>query len=335
MKLAGVVLAAGTGRRLAPLTDYVAKPLLPILDRSLLGLAIERLRAAGADTVFVNAHHQAGAVARQLEAEAPAAVVGIEPRLTGPAGALALFEEELAPYDAVLVASSDVLLGADLGGLVAAFAASDAAFAFGVVEVTGARRFGVLDLDPAGVVRGAREKPDVPDHERHPVSAGVYCLRPELVVEVRRLLGERTTVDYARDLVPALLARGVRVTGHELRGYWRDVGALSSYRAANRDALEGKVPDLTPASPGQSAPGWAPPYYVHPDAEVAAGVEIEGAVVVGAGARLGSGARVADALVLPGAIVPPGALVLGGVLAPSPQLPAEISQPLASGSAAR
>jgi NDP-sugar pyrophosphorylase family protein len=316
MRLAGVVLAAGTGRRLAPLTDCVPKPLLPILDRSLLRHQIERLQEAGARRIFVNAHHHADAVARHLERNAPGAICRLESRLTGPAGALSLFAEELDAYDAVLVASSDVLLGAGLRPLLAAHVRDDAVFTFGVVETTGARRFGVLDLDAAGVVHGAEEKPAVPDHESHPVSAGVYCLRPAAVEEVVRLAQRSASVDFARDLAPALLARGERVTGHRLGGYWRDVGTPSSYREANRDALAGEIPSLAAPLSGQSDPGWVAPTYVHPAARVGAGVRIEGPAVVGAGAELGAGAGLVDAVVLPGAVVPEGTLVHGGIVAP-------------------
>jgi NDP-sugar pyrophosphorylase family protein len=317
VKLAGVVLAAGTGRRLSPLTDYVPKPLLPILDRPLIGCQIERLQEAGVEQVFVNTHHHADAVARYLARNAPEAVHRRESRLTGPAGALLLFAEELSSYDAILVASSDILLGAGLGRLVDAHLESGAVFTFGVVETTGARRFGVLELDGSGVVQGAREKPDVPDHEQHPVSAGVYCSGPEAIDEIARLAASLDTVDFARDLAPALLTQGSRVAGCRLGGYWRDVGTPSSYRAANRDALAGKVPFQTAPPPGQHDPEWVPPVYVHPEARVGPGVRIEGPVVVGSAAEIGAGAHLVDAVVLPGGTVPATALVHGGVVGPA------------------
>lgn len=242
MRLAGVVLAGGLGSRLAPLTSQVPKPLLRVGDCSLLLRQIDQLYAAGAETVHISLHHQAAKVVRHLERNAPGVVHRVEHELTGPAGALLLFADLLGGCEAVLVASCDVLVGDGLTGLVAARRGDEAALTFAAVATAGARNFGVLDVGIDGTLRAAREKPDVPDHEIHLVSAGVYCLRPDAIEVVERLAGSAVTVDYARDLAPALLAAGERVTAHRLGGYWRDVGTPASLAAANRDAREGRIP---------------------------------------------------------------------------------------------
>jgi NDP-sugar pyrophosphorylase family protein len=169
------------------------------------------------------------------------------------------------------------------------------------------------------MVRGAREKPDVPDHEALPVSAGVYCLRPEALERIGELARRLPTVDFARDLVPSLLASGARVIGHRLRGYWRDVGTVAALLTANRDALEGLIPAVVRSTTGTTDADWAPPYHVHGTAEIGAGVKVIGPVVVGPGARIGRGAELAGTVVLPDAAVAPGALIIGGVVAPVPQ----------------
>lgn len=244
MKVAGVVLAAGAGARLAPLTRDIPKPLMPVLDRPLLEHQIKRLEAAGVDQICVNLHHHAAKIARRLERIAPHAVHRIEPELSGPAGALPLFADLLAAYDAVLVASCDVLVEDDLAGLLAAHVNDGAALTFGAVRVSEARRFGVLDVDADGIVRATREKPDVPDDELHLVSAGVYCLGSDAIDQAVRLCRGSATIDYASDLAPALLAAGFRVGTHRFDGYWRDVGTPASLSAANLDALEGRIPWL-------------------------------------------------------------------------------------------
>ncbi len=242
MRLAGVVLAGGVGSRLAPLTLRVPKPLLRVGGCSLLSRQIAQLRAAGAETILVSLHHQAAKVARHLEQDAPGVLYRVEPELSGPAGALLLFADLLSDCEAVLVASCDVLVGAGLAGLAAARRVDGAALTFGAVATTGARNYGVLSVDADGTLNAAREKPDVPDHEVHLVSAGVYCLRPDAIEAVGRLASSAVTVDYARDLAPALLAAGKRVTGHRLDGYWRDIGTPASLAAASRDAREGRIP---------------------------------------------------------------------------------------------
>lgn len=242
MKLAGVVLAAGRGSRLAPLTDTVPKALLPVAGRSLLVHQVRRLEMAGAERVYVNAHHRAAQVTGHLERHAPAVVHRVEPALSGPAGALALFADSLRSFDATLVISCDVLVGADLEGLQRACLEDEAALTFGAIATAGAGEYGVLEVDGEGFVTAATEKPDLPDDEVHLVSAGAYCVRPEAIEEAVRQRSGGRTVDFAADLAPALLAGGRRVTARRLSGYWRDVGTEESLRAAERDASAGRIP---------------------------------------------------------------------------------------------
>jgi mannose-1-phosphate guanylyltransferase len=314
MRLAGMVLAAGVGSRLAPFTDRIPKVLLPVLDRPLLGDLLAQLAAAGAEETFVNLNHRADQVAAYLrryprDDGEPGGPVHhrVEPRLTGPAGALTVFAAELAAYDAVLVTSGDIVLGGGLDGLVRAHIAHDAWLTFGITKTRRARRYGVLEVACDGRVVSAVEKPDVPDDEEHWISTGVYCLDPRLIPVVAGLLnGGTATADYARDLAPALMAAGRRVAGHPLEGYWRDIGTPASLVAANLDAVTGRIPRLAADRPVTSV-------FVHPTARLDGGVEFGGPAVIGAGAHVGSGAWLSDSVVLPGAVVPAGAGVHGGL----------------------
>src|SRR5699024_9420168 len=109
---------------------------------------------------------------------------------------------------------------------------------------------------------------------------------------------------------PILLGEGRQVTGHHLRGYWRDIGTPDSLVGANLDAVRGRIHRLLPKGGGLGEP----PAFVHPTAELGEDVAFDGPVVIGAGARVGSGTRLSHAVLLPGAVVPPGALVHGGLL---------------------
>lgn len=314
MSVAGVVLAAGAGSRLAPLSDQAPKPLLPLLDRSLLEIQIERLEAAGAERIFVNLHHHAAQVERHLEQASPRTIPRVEVELTGPAGALCLFADALSEYDSVLVASSDVLVGEGLEVLLETHEEHGAELTFGVAETTGARRFGVLDVDHRGTIRSAREKPDVPDHEVHTVSAGIYCLSPGAIETIIRLKERLPLVDYAKDLAPALLHAKRRVAASRLKGYWRDIGTPESYMTANRDALTGKIPWLRLPRPGSSTDS-SEQTFIHPAATIEPDVQLSRTIVIGAGAHVGSNARLADVVLLPGAAVPPSTVVVGGIVA--------------------
>jgi NDP-sugar pyrophosphorylase family protein len=224
------------------LTDSLPKPLLPLAGVPLLGHVARRLAEAGADEVLINLHYRA----EQIQSYLAGLDMGLpvrsrlEPVLSGPAGALRLFQAELQRYDVVLVSSGDVIVGESLSRLVAAHIARPGPFTFGCTRVTGARRYGVLDIDDADNITGAREKPDVPDNEPHWVSAGVYCLDPWVIDRIT----PGVVQDYARDLAPALLRDGHRVGGYRLTGYWRDIGTPEALDAAEEDVAKGRVPWL-------------------------------------------------------------------------------------------
>ncbi|WP_426624809.1 sugar phosphate nucleotidyltransferase [Leifsonia sp. McL0607] len=292
-RVAAVVLAAGRGARLAPLTDDTPKPLLSVGGRALVDHAIAKSRAAGARHVFVNAFHAAPALVAHL-AEADDVTVRVEERLTGPAGALRLFESELQGFDAVLVVSGDTYFDDDLEPLVRSFRQFRSSLTIATVETDHAYRFGVLRVAEDGTVLEAEEKPNVEAHEKHQVSTGIYCLDPTAI----SLLPRQGTVDFVTDLVPAVWNAGGSVRTWPLRGSWSDVGTFATFLGANLKAA-------------RSAPGG---HLVHADASVEAGVHLGGSTVIGAKATVGAGATLIDTVVLDGAVVPRCQVVVGGII---------------------
>jgi len=117
----GMILAAGLGRRLLPLTAYLPKPLLPVLAEPLLARAADRLRAAGVTRLIANTHHLADAVARYAHRERPdlRLTLSHEPRILGTGGALDGARDFLTGADWFVLWNGDVLCDLDVATLVA------------------------------------------------------------------------------------------------------------------------------------------------------------------------------------------------------------------------
>ena len=313
MTVAGMVLCAGLGTRLRPLTARLPKPAVPVAGVPLVRWSLGLLAGAGVRRVVVNTHHLPGAMA--AAARAAAAEVGCtlavspEPIIAGTGGALrearGLLRETGA--DAVVVLNGDVLFDVDLAGALAAHAASGALATMVLMAMPPGARYAAVELDEGGRVRrlAGRFGP----LGEGPVAGltawhfpGVHVVSRELLA----LVPERPfELDVNRDLYPTLMARGL-VRGVVAAGYWNDLGAPDRYLAANLDVAAGRVP--------LARFGLEPPLAIDPTARVAPGARVIDAVV-GAGCEVPDGARVERAVLWPGTRLSPGEAVVDAIAA--------------------
>lgn len=316
-----MVLAAGLGTRLRPLTNLVPKPLAPIANRPLLEYTFALLAAAGVREAVVNAHHLPDELERglrALDASGLALHVSRERQILGTAGGLKRAESFLAGGTFLLL-NGDFLIDLDLRAVLEFHAQQHAT---ATMVLTPDEDAGVLGVDPDGVIR--RFIAPRPAHE--PAGrlscgfTGVHVLEPEIF----RAIPANTPWEINRQVYPELLARGRRVCGFVHRGYWREAGSPGGYLAANRDVLAGRAGALVPR-PGAGAPApagvaCAPPVLVGAGVLAGPGVELGPETVVGPQARIGAGARIRRSVVLEGADVPEGADLDGAVLFPGGRL---------------
>jgi NDP-sugar pyrophosphorylase family protein len=201
-----VVLAAGRGTRLAPLTDDRPKAALEVAGRPLIARVVDHLVRCGFGEIAVNLHYRPQAV-RDALADAQARIVWFEEReLLGTAGALGSMRSFLAGDDAFLVQYGDVLTDHDLAGFLERHRARDALLTLLVHERAASNSVVVVDRD--GRVTRFLERPS--ERERRGVespwvNSGVYACSAGLLE-----LLPRPPSDIPRDLVPrALAADGV------------------------------------------------------------------------------------------------------------------------------
>jgi mannose-1-phosphate guanylyltransferase len=314
MTVAGMVLCAGLGTRLRPLTERCPKPAVPVCGVPLVRFTLGLLRGAGIRRAVVNVHHLPDAM--EAEARRAAAALGLElavsrePVIAGTGGALREARPLLAGADAVVVVNGDVLFDVDLGSALAAHAASGALATMVLLAMPAGARYAAVELDEGGRVRriAGRFGPGgvglTPWH-----FPGVHVLSPELLA---RLPDAPFEVDVNRDVYPPLMARGL-VRGLVASGYWNDLGAPDRYLAANLDVAAGRVP--------LGRFGLPPPPRVAPGARVEPGAVVVDAVV-GAGCRVPAGARVERAVLWPGTSLAPGEAVVDAVAAGPLRVPA-------------
>jgi NDP-sugar pyrophosphorylase family protein len=312
-----IILAAGEGRRLHPLTAMLPKPMVPVLNRPLLAYHLDAVRANGITDVLVNTHHAAD---RLRSGFGDGSRYGVritwrhEHRLTGPAGAMLAFADVLRPGP-LLVLSGDGLHDIDLSALILEHRERRARLSVALAVVEGAGRYGVASTDGDGRVLAFEEKPVWAKDRPGLVSCGVYCVDSSLLQRVPR----NVEYDFGRHLIPALVAEGSHVHGFRHDGYWTDIGTIETFRQANLDAVAGRV--KLPAWHGVTGNGQLNPtvriegeVLVGPGTTVGAGALIAGPSVIGGGCVIGRGAGVHRAVLLPGTVLPAGCCIVEGVL---------------------
>lgn len=265
-----MILCAGLGTRLRPLTDWLAKPMVPVGDGPAVSHIARRLRDAGMGRLVVNVFHRAADLRAWAEREA--AILSEERELLGTAGGVAHAAGLLADGDLV-VHNGDILCDLDIAALVRAHGTACAAATLAVVPRAGTE--GNVGLgDDGRIVRLRRST--FGDEVASADFLGVHVLGGALRAELP------PTGCLVGDVYIPALERGVRLASHVVRDSFIDVGTLDAYLRANRLWLEHR-----------KLAAW-----VADDADVNATVA---GSVIGAGARIG--ADVLDSVVWPGARV--------------------------------
>ena len=337
----GMVLAAGLGTRLRPLTELVPKPAAPVAGLPLVQYALARLREAGARRAVVNAHHLAGGMG--VVARRAAAAVGVslgvsdEPVIAGTGGALREARRLLEGAELIVLWNGDVLFDVDLAGVVATHRASGALSTMVLAPMPPGAAYATVDVDPEMAVRriaghGPGGEGLVPLH-----FTGVHVLSAALL---DRVPAEPFACDVNRHVYPPLLGEG-RIRAVVAAGYWNDLGTPARYLQANQDVLSGAARVALPGAdpfaglrelgPGiHAGPGDA----IDPTASVAGpvllgeGVVVEPearigpGVVLGRGCRVGRGASIERMVAWEGTAIAPGEILSGAVAAGDLRVPA-------------
>jgi mannose-1-phosphate guanylyltransferase len=312
-----MVLAAGLGTRLRPLTYEINKPMVPVLDRPVMAHIVDLLDRHGFDETIANLHYFPDSI-RDYFGER--LTYRIEEELLGTAGGVRGCAEFFGD-DAFLVISGDALTDIDLRAFAARHREAGGVATLAVKQVPDTREYGVVLHDRGGRITGFQEKPEPEEALSDLGNCGIYIFEPRIF----DYFPDRPFVDWAQDVFPALLAHDVPFHIHEVRDYWNDVGSLAELRQGTFDALRGELRLQVAGeevAPGVTVAGEAPlpgdvevegPVWVGREVEIGAGVRLTGPLVLGDGARVGDGAQLRESILFPGTHVAPGAILIGAI----------------------
>jgi mannose-1-phosphate guanylyltransferase/mannose-1-phosphate guanylyltransferase/phosphomannomutase len=326
-----MVLAAGLGTRLRPVTYAMPKPMVPVLNRPVMEHSVRLLVRHGFDEAIANLHWFPETIEGHF---GDGSEFGIElaysreEHLLGTAGGVRNASGFLG--DSFLVVAGDALTDLDFAAMREFHESHDGIATMATKRVADTDQYGVVIAGDDGRIQGFQEKPDPAEALSNLANTCIYMFRSEIFdffpePGTSKAAGRDDPdgfADWAMDVFPALLESDTAFYSHEIEAYWNDIGNLDELRQGNLDALRGEV-QVDPGAPevaegihsassleGVEVEG---PALIGAGVELGGGVRIQGPAIVGDGCRIGEGAWIRDSILLAGTEVAPGAMLVGAI----------------------
>ena len=340
-----MLLAGGQGSRLYVLTKNVAKPAVPFGGKyRIIDFPLSNCINSGIDTVGVLTQYEP----HVLNAYIGSGQTWDLDRLRGGVSVLPPYQRSkasewykgtanaiyqnipfIADYDPeyVLILSGDHIYKMDYNKMLRQHkeTGADATIAVLDVPLSEASRFGIMNCKPDGTIYEFEEKPKEPKSTL--ASMGIYIFSWK---KLRKYLEEdeansKSSNDFGKDIIPAMLANGEKMVSYRFEGYWKDVGTIESLWEANMDLLSPN------SGLNLSDDSWkiygrttgSPPHFTAKGAKVqhtllSEGCEIAGNVsesVLFSDVKVAKNANVEYSILMPGAVVEEGANVRYAIVA--------------------
>ena len=327
-----MILGAGKGTRVQPLTHDLPKPMVPLLGKPLMEYLIEHLVRNGVTQIMVNTSHLAPRIedyfgdGRRFGVQLGYSFEGymdnglIIPMPMGSAGGMKKVQDFGGYFDSTtIVLCGDALIDLDIAAAVAEHRAQGAMASLICKQVPWdeVTNYGVVVAKEDGRVISFQEKPVRAAALSNWVNTGIYVFEPEVL----DLIPPGRMFDIGSELFPMLVERQLPFYAQRREFNWIDIGKIADYWSVTQRLLNREVPGIS--IPGQEiAPGvhvglnvridWdntkiTGPVCIGSGCHIERNCQIEGPVWIGHGSRIGHGARVSRSIVFEHTRVAPGA----------------------------
>jgi mannose-1-phosphate guanylyltransferase len=302
-----VLLAAGFGTRLRPLTDHRAKPSLPFFDRSLIHHVIDRLTDAGIERIFINLHYMGWSIRRTLRLNCLRSVhvhFSHEPVILGTAGALMPLRNFLISEPFILI-NGDILTNLDLKEMIRTHRRRNDVIATIVLHPNshhkgypqiGASSDMQLTRFPYGPLKNG-------EYDWSGTFAGVHIIEPDIF----KYMNTTSFQCINSDIYARVLNHGYKIGVFRHDGYWSDIGNVNSYFEAHSHVLK----DIMHLS---GINRMSTDFWIHDSCRLHSETAIGKNVILCPGCTTGKKTYLENVVVWPGIHVPAGSRYVNGIL---------------------
>jgi len=317
-----MILAAGKGTRVRPITQTIPKPMIPILQKPVMEFLVELLRQHGFDQIMVNVSHLADVIENYFRDGQKFGVqiaYSFEGRIEegemigealGSAGGMKRIQD-FSPFfdDTFVVLCGDALIDLDLTAAVKWHREKGAIATIVMKSVPREEvpSYGVVVTDDSGKIQAFQEKPSVEEALSTDINTGIYIFEPEIF----KYIPSGQEYDIGSQLFPALVAEGAPFYGISMDFEWVDIGKVPDYWRAIQSVLLGQVKNVSipgiEVRPGiyaglNVAVNWdkvdiTGPVYIGGMTIIEDGAKIVGPTMIGPNCWLCSGATVENSVI--------------------------------------
>jgi mannose-1-phosphate guanylyltransferase len=318
-----MILAAGKGTRVRPITHVLPKPMIPLVRKPVMEFLVEHLKAHDIKQIMVNTSHLAPVIEEyfrdgdrfgvQMAYSFEGDLIGgqIEGKAIGSAGGMKKIQDFSGFFDETFVVlCGDALVDIDFAQVLRFHRdrKSIATLVLRDVPPDDVSKYGVVQTDASGRIVRFQEKPTRDQAVSSTINTGIYVFEPEIF----QYIPSGVEFDIGGQLLPELVRNGQSIFGITLPFAWLDIGSVPDYWEATGLLLRGKVAGFT--MPGNEVrPG------VHCGINVQVAwdrVRIEGPVYIGSTTSVGDGATIIGPTVIgSGCVIQPGATLRECILA--------------------
>ncbi len=235
-----MILAAGVGSRLEPLTNTVPKPIAPICNKACMDIILNNLKACGIENVIANTYYLANKV-QELYKKNPVLPIEFlnETTLSGTAGGLKKCELFFENEENFIVLSSDGLCDINFNDVIKAHLESNAITTIVTkkVDKNDVYKYGVIVTDENNFVTKFQEKPKVEEALSRQINTGIYVFNKRIF----DYIPQNTFFDFAKNVFPLLLKNNEKINTYNYKGYWTDIGTLDEYIKCNNDVFNNHI----------------------------------------------------------------------------------------------
>lgn len=232
-----MIMAAGVGSRLEPLSSVVPKPLVPLANVPTMDILVKHLKSFGIKDIVANTFYKADDIKEHYETNN----LGVnfkfikETELSGTAGGVKKCQFFFNENEDFIIMSGDGLTDLNIEEAYASHKKSGAIATIIIKEIERKETFkyGIVVTDKNGFVDNFQEKPSVELAKSNLANTGIYIFN----YKIFNFIPANTFYDFAKNVFPSILDSGLKINTYEHKGYWSDIGSLDQYHQSNIDLL--------------------------------------------------------------------------------------------------